>query len=335
MTSAPTSHPEVGERKGYIGGSDLAAILSLSPYGTPFQVFCAKVGVEVAERNDPVREEKFYFGHHLEEAIARAVTERYGIPAERTPEKFYRHPKYPFMGGHLDFWWSTTKRAVIECKNIEFRSNEWGEDSLEEDCSGRVPLYYLCQVDHYMAIMDAQVAYLCALFGGCRLCVYRIDRSPEREALVIAAEGKFWQRVLNDDPPPFNGFDDMIAAIRSGYIESYNAKRAKELKKIIQLDAVANELLSRAYAASRKAAAAKAERDVARSALVQHLGGATGYLYIDKEKQGSLLTHERESFDEFSMKLAHPDIHAKFATKMLVGPTLRLSKDRIEEEKDE
>lgn len=331
--SSPTAHPGVGERRGYIGGSDVAGILSLSPYSTPFQVFAQKVGTEVAKSQDPALIERFYWGHALEPLIAQRFSEQYNIPVQRTPEPFYRHPTHKFMGAHLDFE-VPNSLVVVECKNIEFEfSSHWSEpNEPDHDSSTLVPLYYLCQVDHYMAVRDAPFAYLCALFGGCRLKVYRINRSAEREAIIIRAEELFWQRILNDDPPPFSGIDDMLAAIREGYIETYNSKRAKADKIKVQLDEVANELLSRIHAARRKERMASKEKETARYALIEHLRGKTGYLFVGDEKQGSFLTHEREFFDEFSFKLAHPDIYAQFARKDIIGPVLRLTKDREEQE---
>lgn len=335
MTSSPTAQPGVGERQGYIGGSDLAGILSLSPYSTPFQVFAAKVGTEVTQAHDPVREEKFYWGHALEPLIAEAFSKRHGIPVQRTSQAFYRHAQHQYMGAHLDFE-VPNSRVVVECKNVEYEfSKDWGEpNEIEHDSSSLVPLYYLCQVDHYMIVRDAPFAYLCALFGGCKLKVYRIDRSAERDEIVLRAEALFWQRVLNDDPPPFSGVDDMLAAIRSGYIESYNSKRAKAEKIKIQLDETGVGLLSVVQSERKKEKQAKERVETARLALIEHLQGKTGYLYVGKEKQGSFLTHERENFDDFSFSLAHPEIKEQFTTKAIVGPVLRLSKDFDEESKD-
>jgi putative phage-type endonuclease len=325
--------PQVDDRAGYIGGSDAAGILSLSPFSTPFQVFASKTGAEIARAPDPVREEKFFWGHRLEASIASGFAERYRIPVRRSPESFYRHPEHSFMGAHLDFEVAHDGRCiVVECKNIE---NEWAKDwgdplPLCEDSSHLVPLYYLAQVDHYMAVRDADFAYLIALFGGCHLRAYRISRNAQRELIIITAEQAFWQRVLNDDPPPFSGVDDLVEAMRLGYIEHHGAKSAKEAKANIQLDGIAAKLCEIAAREGLKEKKAHNARKVARQALIEHLQGKTGYLFVGKEKYGSFLTGERENFDEFSFKLAHPEIHAKYARSDLVGPILRLAKDYME-----
>lgn len=331
--------PLADERQGYIGGSDLAGILSLSPFTTPFRVFASKVGIDLAEAPDPAREEKFYWGHALEPRIAKGFAERYKIPVRRSPQPFYRHPTHQFMGAHLDFevdW--ANRNVIVECKNIE---NEWAKDwdqnprPLDEDSSDLVPLYYLAQCDHYMMVRDAEYAYLIALFNGCRLRAYRINRSAEREKIALAAEQVFWQRVLNDDPPPFTGVDDLVDAMRAGYIERYDSKRAKAEKIKIQLDEVAAKLCEVAAREAIKEKKAKNARMTARNALIAHLGAQTGYLFVGKEKYGSFLAGERENFDEFSFKLAHPDIHAKFARVDMTGPVLRLAKDYMEGVKEE
>lgn len=327
----PPESPGVTERAGYIGGSDAAAILSLSPYATPFQVFCSKVGVEVARAPDPAREEKFEFGHLLEPVIAKAFAKRYSIPLRRSPEPFYRGAVRTFMGGHLDFELTDDSRVFVECKNIE---NEYQKDwdapaaSITEDSSSAVPLYYLAQCDHYLDLRDAPYCYLVALFGGCRLRVYRINRSPEREKYLLEAESRFWDRVLRDDPPPLSGIDDLMVALRSGYLESYTAARAKQAKKAVQLDEVGAALVETAYRARLAAKSAKKQADVAKNALLVHLGGETGYLQVGDERYGSFLVQEREKLDDDALKIAYPEIHAKFIRKAIYGPVLRLTKAR-------
>jgi putative phage-type endonuclease len=339
MTEAQKDGPPTAdERQGYIGGSDLAGILSLSPYSSPFKVFASKVGAELASQPDPVREEKFFWGHALEPAIARGFMKRYNIPVCRSPQPFYRHPQHQFMGAHLDFEVDHAGPCIIvECKNIENEfSPDWGDPlPLSEDSAHLVPLYYLAQCDHYMAVRDASHTYLIALFGGCKLRAYRVNRSEERERLAITAEQLFWQRVLNDDPPPFTGVDDLVDAMRAGYIEHYNGKQAKAEKVLIQLDEIGAHLCSIAARESMREKKARNARKVARNALVEHLGGKTGYLMVGKEKYGSFLTGERESFDEFSFKLAHPEIHCKYAKVNMTGPTLRLAKDYMEGEAED
>ena len=326
--------PGVGDRQGYIGGSDVAGILSLSPFSTPFRVFASKVGSPIAEAKDPVREEKFDWGHALEPAIAEGFARRYRREIRRSPEPFYRHPVHQFMGAHVDFESASGPggpwNVLVECKNVEFDSDEWGKphEDFEQDASDLVPLYYLAQVDHYMIVRDYSYAYLVALFGGCHMRVYRINRNPAREELIIRSEEVFWKRVVDDEPPPFSGLDDLLLAQRAGYIETYNSKRAKAEKVRIELDKIGLAILDEVYRESRAENAAKKKRETARRALIAHLEGRTGYLYAGKEKHGSFLMGERTSFDSFSFELENPELHAKYSRKVPVGPILRLPKDK-------
>lgn len=325
--SDTTDQPSVEDRKGYIGGSDLAAILSLSPFAdaTPFQVFCAKRGHDVPRSADPARDEKFEWGHALEPAIARAFSKRFMIPIRRTEKKFYRHDKAAYMGAHIDFELSDDSRCIVECKNVEFESG-WGEPRpLDQDCADLVPLYYLCQVDHYLAVRDAPFGYLVALFGGCKLKAYRIDRDEAREALLMKAEFLFHRRIETDDPPPFSGPDDVIAGLRSQYIDGLDAKRAKAEKAKIPLGQLEVELLKRVARARRAQKKAEKEGDIARSALVERLKGLTGYLYIGKEKVGSLLMGSTETLDDFRLKGEQPELYAKYLRKATYGPVLRIT----------
>jgi len=335
-----TDSPSVSDRRGYIGGSDAAAILGLSPYSTPFQVFVQKVSDE-RRRIDEALQEKFDFGHDMEPVIAAAFARRTKFDVFRPSKKteFLRNVTHPFMGGHIDYWVKRIEEeypfAIAECKNIEFRGPEWGEPDPEGRNAGNIAIYYLTQCDHYMALTGVEYCYLLALFGGCRLVPYLIKRDLDREAILLEAEDRFWRRVQQDDPPDFSGkLDDLVLALRTKYMKGVTAAEAKKEKVILQLSEATSVLLSEIKAHRRVLSAEKKQEQAKVGALIRLLEGQTGYLQIGGEKWGSLLMQDRHAFDDFALKMKYPEIYAEFEAEQRIGPILRLRKDADEDSKD-
>ena len=97
-------------RKKGIGGSDVAAIMGISPFATIRDLFYNKTGVQPViqeeEESNWVAKE---VGHRLEDLVAEIFSKKTGL--EVFPVRvMFRHPLYPFMG-HLRFW--NVKPAII------------------------------------------------------------------------------------------------------------------------------------------------------------------------------------------------------------------------------
>ena len=79
-----------------IGGSDVAAIMGISPFVTSRDLYYDKIGVtpviEEPEANWVAKE----FGHRLEDLVAEIFSKKTGL--EVFPVRImFRHPLYPFM----------------------------------------------------------------------------------------------------------------------------------------------------------------------------------------------------------------------------------------------
>ena len=325
--------PTVSERKGYLGGSDAAAVLDLSPYQSRFSLFMQKVTTEpLIKPVDAALAERFEFGHLLEEPIAQAAAQRLRVQIVRG-DAFYRHPHYSFLGGHVDFL-IPVYPALLECKNIRYLDADWGnpkERVNEEDDQARlVPPYYAAQVDHYLLVLDYEFAYLAALFGGSELRVYRINRDKNREQILLEAECRFWERVQNDDPPDPTGADEIETALRTGYLQ---ATRRLGKKKIIVSDP---ELLApmQAYAhASNALRRAKLDTKNARGRLIELLHGELGN-FCDPEGNTlvNVVVQNRRAFQSLIFKAEHPEEYERYCT---TSPSLVLRAGRIEDSDDD
>lgn len=82
-------------RKG-IGGSDVATILGLNKWKSPYQLWLEKTGQIGLEHTES---EPAYWGNVLEEVVAKEFQERTGKKVRRRNQVF-EHPLHPF-GSHI------------------------------------------------------------------------------------------------------------------------------------------------------------------------------------------------------------------------------------------
>lgn len=176
-------------RKRGIGGSDAAAVLGLNPYTSAYAVYHEKLSLtEPFEGNDKTR-----LGSDLEEYVAKRFTE---IMSERgTPLKVHRlnailrSREHPFMLADVDRM-IVGENVGLECKTTSNNDNYDFE-------AGEYPLYWRCQILHYMSVTGAKRWYLCVLdlYSG-RVSVIEVVRDEADIEALIAGERRFWKENI-------------------------------------------------------------------------------------------------------------------------------------------
>jgi putative phage-type endonuclease len=188
------------DRTKYIGGSDIGAILGLSRFRSPLEVWMEKTGKETKKLDSlPLR-----FGSFAEEFVASEYARATGFKLIHD-EAIYIHPEHAFMSAHMDRFVldgsasSPTPTRILECKTAHpFSSGDWGEAGSDE-----VPLSYLCQCLWYMAITNINQVDLAVLFGNSDFRIYQIARDAELETVILQKARHFWnEHVLQDIAPP-------------------------------------------------------------------------------------------------------------------------------------
>jgi putative phage-type endonuclease len=224
------------DRTKYIGGSDIGAILGLSKFRTPIEVWMEKTSKETKQLDSlPLR-----FGSFAEEFVASEYAKSAGVELLHD-EAIYVHPSHSFMSAHIDrFVLGTdagggvdrTPKRILECKTANpFARGEWGEPGTDQ-----VPMSYLCQCIWYMAITGIEQCDLAVLFGNSDFRVYEIVRDLELEALVIEKALHFWNDyVLKDTPPPAQTEGDYQALFKKGDSTKTVEAKPKTVELILQL----------------------------------------------------------------------------------------------------
>jgi putative phage-type endonuclease len=186
-----TEQQKIDRRQG-IGGSDIAIILGLSNYKTPYQLYLEKKGlIESTFEQTQLQ----YWGSQLEVAIRKEFRKRNKVKVE-TPKETIIHPFYDFLRGNVDGYipkWN----AIWEGKcSHQFMSQLWGEHN-----SDVIPMEYLVQVAFYCSVKNAQQANISVLIGGNDYREFVYKRDLELEKTIIDAACSFWDAVQNDTPP--------------------------------------------------------------------------------------------------------------------------------------
>lgn len=173
-------------RKKGIGGSDVAAIMGISPFATIRDLFYNKTGVQPViqeeEESNWVAKE---VGHRLEDLVAEIFSKKTGL--EVFPVRvMFRHPLYPFMLADVDFFVRMPDGtfAILECKTCNYNAKDkWADEG--------IPAHYVLQVRHYLSVMNMQKAFIACLYGNNENeFVYRtIERDLIEEEDMVESTG--------------------------------------------------------------------------------------------------------------------------------------------------
>lgn len=215
--TAPSRREFLEARQSGLGGSDIAAILGMSRWGTPYSVYRSKV--EPIPEEDLEEKEYQYWGNVLEDVVAREYAKRTGNKVQRVNVQM-QHPDHPFMQANIDravvnpkiagnVRWRdgrlTTDR-VLECKTANaFAASDWGDDGTDD-----VPDYYLIQCQWYLGITQADVADLAVLIGGSEFRRFTIARNDELVADLQEEAALFWKHVESRTPPDPSTVEDAL-----------------------------------------------------------------------------------------------------------------------------
>lgn len=194
-------------RKG-IGGSDVATILGLNKWKSPYQLWLEKTGQIDLEHTES---EPAYWGNVLEEVVAKEFQERTGKKVRRRNQVF-EHPLHPFLRANIDRD-VVGENAILECKTANaFLGKEWeGEE---------VPLSYLCQVQHYMNVLNKKYCYIAVLVGGQKFIWKRVDRDQELIDMITERLVSFWEEnVLAGKEPEIDGSEATSDFLKDRYSE--------------------------------------------------------------------------------------------------------------------
>lgn len=278
-------------RKNRIGGTDIAVILGLSPWKTPYQLWLEKTSsVATQATNEAMR-----YGIMMEPVIRDWYINETGILIQ-VPTSPIVHAEFDYCVASVD---GIALDRVLEIKTSK-SDRDWGEPGTDE-----IPVYYRTQVEWYLAICDRPTADVVVLFPGRMPLIYQVEEDKELQAMLFDAAHEFWRQVQENDPPPISTFTDV--QLRFGHhstageitasasVEAALA-RLKEIQQTTkQLDDEATEL---------------------KTGILSFMGDLDTIVDLEGKPIATWkMAKSSKRFDADAFKTAHPDLYQQFLTE--------------------
>jgi putative phage-type endonuclease len=183
------------EKQKGIGGSDVATILGLNPYKTPFTLWLEKTGqIEPPTLNN----EYIEWGNLLEPVIREKFAKETGFEVYEN-HWVMLHDTHDFMVANVDgeVINSTGEKGILEIKTAGERMRDQWENG--------PPHHYMLQLQHYLAVCDYSYGYIAVLIGGNTFKYYLVERDDYVIDNLIQAEIEFMKMIETNTPPEISG----------------------------------------------------------------------------------------------------------------------------------
>jgi putative phage-type endonuclease len=299
-------------RRQGIGASDVAGVLGLSPWASPYSVWSDKTYGTGDDRDTLAMS----FGRRAEPMIAPWFTEQTGLYVSGHQTRC-EHPHKPWQrctidgrvhetgpsGG--DYYGTELKWGdaigVYEAKTTNDTPKQWETEG--------IPVHYQCQAQwtmHVTATDHCWFAVLHLAFGRPDLKVYQLDRDQQDIDLITSTVERFWlDHVLTGTPP------DTDTHPATTYATKHLPASVGDM---VELD---GEIAGHVIAlAQHKRTLKELEQlvDLSENAIRAALGDATegfhdGHLIVSHRPQ------TRTGVDAAALKARLPRVAAKFATE--------------------
>lgn len=283
------------DRTKFIGGSDVAAILGVSPWRNVVDLWMDKTTPRAENGQNAAAKRR---GSRLEPYILDMIREEHGLQIVAANER-YIDPVLPFMAAEIDAeYLDAGSRENIEIKTVHpFKAKEWGEHETDE-----LPLHYVAQVQHGLGVTGRHRCKVFALIGD-ELKPYVVERDDELIAVMRDQAAAFWNNyVVPRVQPPID----------------YEAKNVLDTLKrlypgtdgtVIEANAMHEHWRAVFETAKRMQAHYEAIQEGARAHLLAEMGASTaiafddGLAFVRKEikKKAYSVHHQASRYIDFRL----------------------------------
>jgi len=203
----PKSHEEwLKAREEGIGASEVAAVLGVSPWETPFSLYLKKTHqVPPTEENDAMRR-----GHYLEDAVVQWWMHETGeqVIKASAADIIYVHPEFPYMRVTPDRIVRGRKK-ILEVKSTAVQMGE------------KIPVYYEAQCQYQMYVTGIHQAELIYIQGGLTFGRFVVDYDPGFAQYIASKVTEFWnENVIGGKEPDAICVEDLAVKVPKSTPES-------------------------------------------------------------------------------------------------------------------
>lgn len=306
LTRCDTNEDWLKQRTQGVGGSDVAAILGLSPWKSPAQIWLEKTGrVEAEDLSDKPYVE---FGNIMEPIVGDWYAKRHPDRTVRRVNAICQSIERPWAQASLDYevkdglvW------GVLEIKTAR-SAKEWAEG---------VPLYYLTQITHYMQVTNRPFADVAVFFRDtCEFACYRVEYDPTDGDVVREAVDEFWNDYVCKGVMPrlagtsgeINSLTDYYGPAESDFLTTY--------------DQEAIDAISAYQDASQREKQAKEDKTKAAATLTGLIGKAKGI--VTDVARVTWVRSVQKRFDAKRFAQECPDLYEQYTTEYVRNGGLRI-----------
>jgi putative phage-type endonuclease len=283
-------------RQSGIGSSEIATIVGLNPWETPYQLWRRKRGL------DPAKEETFAMkaGHYLEDAVAQFWHDETGqdIIKSSAGDWLIRDNDRTYLQVSPDrtYWLAGQPRnnqnkGILECKTTQMSID--GDD---------IPKHWFCQVQYQLGVAGYKQGSLAWLCSGREFGYKNLELVPDFFGWLVEEAEKFWRDNIQGGAEPaatnvadvllkYNRHTDgKIVETSDEVFEAY--RQLKDVKK--ELDAI------------------EKRKEELEAKLKMGFGDAEALSYGGQTIATWKAPKASEKFDAKAFQAAHPDLAKPF-----------------------
>lgn len=227
-----------------LGASDAPAILNLSRWSSPRDVYLDKIAPVITDEQTEAME----FGHLMEPVARQLFARRHGDP-ENTRHRYLgeivpspgliRSTKYPHLLASLDSVIVEKDGQAVpgQIKNVTaYKRGAWGE------AEGGVPDDVRVQVIQEAEVFGADHGWVLPIFGGNQMPEpIRVDADPEFVAWYTETAENWWAEHVEARVEPAPTLLDDLADLwsgRAGMSVELSEQSARDLERVVRLKAL-------------------------------------------------------------------------------------------------
>ena len=283
-------------RESGIGSSEVATIVGLNPWETPYQLWRRKVGL------DEPKQENFAMkaGHYLEDAVAQFWHDETGqdIIKSSAGDWLIVNDERPYMRVSPDrtYWLAdmphnNANKGILECKTTQM--------SIDAD---DIPKHWFCQVQYQLGVAELEQGSLAWLCSGREFGYKNLALVPDFFAWLVEEVDKFWLDNIQGKQEP-------TAANVQDILLKYNRHTNGKIVEV-------NEEIFVAYQELKEVRDELSAIEEKKSALEEKIkmgfGDAEAISYEGQTLATWKAPKPSSKFDAKAFTAAHPDLAKEF-----------------------
>ncbi len=193
-----------------IGGSEVAAVLGLSPWESRFSLWHRKQG----RASDVIVNEQMEWGNRLEDAVCQKFSETHPEYHGCTTGT-WAHDERPWQIANPDRLLyppdagvGALPGALLEAKTARY-ADGWGADGTDI-----IPVYYRSQTLWYLDVLALPVAHVAVLIGGSDYREYELGAEPDEQAWIREQVAAFLTSIIRDERPDIDAHSATYTVLR-------------------------------------------------------------------------------------------------------------------------